>query len=267
VAVDVTELTQAEEQIRLLNAELEKRVQERTAELAAANRELESFAYAVSHDLRAPLRALNGFSQALLEDFAAALGGDAAEYLRQIRAASLNMTELIEGILTLSRVTRGGLHREMIDLSSAAARILEGFAAREPARSVTWDIEPGLTAVGDARLVENVLENLLGNAWKYTSRSAGAAIRFFTRHSDGTTHFVVSDNGAGFDSRYADKLFKPFQRLHRQEDFPGTGIGLATVQRIIERHGGSVRAEGAPGRGATFSFSLPARPPEECDGP
>ena len=239
--------------MRRLNAELEQR----TAELAAANGELEGFAYAVAHDLRAPLRALSGFSQALEEDYGDRLEGEAKTYLDQIGIASRKMGELIEGILTLSRVTRGELRRDRIDLSALATQLLEELARMEPARQVRWRIEPGIEAVGDARMIEDVLRNLLGNAWKYTAKTPEPLIRVHTEAKERALYFCVADNGAGFDMAHAERLFKPFQRLHRQDEFPGIGIGLATVQRIVHRHGGEMRAEGRPAGGATFCFTLP----------
>jgi hypothetical protein len=235
---------------------LERKVAERTAELSAANQELDSFAYAVSHDLRAPLRAMSGFSLALAEDYGDKLEGEARDYLDQIGIASRKMAELIDGILTLSRSTRGELRRDPIDISAMSAAILAELAHAEPGRRVAVAVEPGLAAVGDARMIEVVLRNLLGNAWKYTARTADALIRVNAEPGPCGTCFRISDNGAGFDMAHAGRLFKPFQRLHRQDEFPGIGIGLATVQRIVNRHGGEIRAEGAPGRGASFLFSL-----------
>lgn len=252
---DITRDKEAEIEIRRLNADLEQRVLERTAELTAANTELDSFAYAVSHDLRAPLRAMNGFSRALQEDYGAKLDGEAKLYLDQIGIASQKMSDLIDGLLTLSRSTRNQLEREPIDITALAGRILAELAEAEPARTLAWQVEPGLTVQGDPRMVGVVMQNLLDNAWKYTARTAKAEIKVYAEEN-GRGRVCVADNGAGFDMSHAVKLFQPFQRLHRQEEFTGIGIGLATVQRIVRRHGGTIEAEGAPGRGARFCFTL-----------
>ena len=275
VLYDITERKRAEVEIRELNRSLEQRVQERTSELIAANKELDAFAYAVSHDLRQPLRAMNGFSQILLEDHGASLPGEARKDLDEIILASRQMGELIDGLLRLSRSTLGEVRRDAVDLSALAARILAELAAGEPNRRVTWTVEPGMAVRGDERMIEVVLANLLGNAWKYTARQPVAKIEVGVMdqccdgvaapaqnantpilHHSNTPVFFVCDNGAGFDMKHAARLFQPFQRLHREDEFPGIGIGLATVQRVVHRHGGTIRAAAAPGKGVTFYFSL-----------
>jgi PAS domain S-box-containing protein len=236
---------------------LEQRVAERTDELRAANEELDAFAYAVSHDLRAPLRAMSGFANALLEDLGDSLPEEGKHFLDEIILGSRRMGELIDGLLRLSRGTRGELQRDRLDLTTLASRILTNLAAESPDRNVAWTVEPDLVARGDGRMLEVVLENLLGNAWKYTSATPNAAIRVHAEHTPDEHVFCVTDNGAGFDMRYADKLFQPFQRLHRQDEFPGIGIGLATVQRILHRHGGTIDAASVPGEETTFRCHLP----------
>jgi signal transduction histidine kinase len=231
-------------------------------ELQHANQELSSFAYSVSHDLRAPLRAMIGFSQALIEDFTDQVPAAARDYLEEISRAGLRMSALIDGILVLSRCTRGDLQWGVVDLSALAERICRALAQSEPTRHGNWQVEPGLVVHGDSRMLEAALENLLGNAWKYTAHVAEAEIRLFSEEHGGERRFCVADNGAGFDMDHADKLFQPFQRLHREDEFPGIGVGLATVQRIIHRHGGNIVASAVPGRGATFTFTLPETAPQ-----
>jgi signal transduction histidine kinase len=243
----------ANDDLRATNASL---VREREA-AEAANRELESFSYAVSHDLRAPLRTIDGFSLALLEDNAPQLDEQGKRYLGFVREAAQRMGDLIDDLLELSRVTRTELRRERVEVSAAAERIVERLRAGSPGRRVQVTIEPGIVVEGDSRLFGSVLENLLGNAWKFTSKRPEAHIEVGKRETDREIACFVRDDGAGFDMTYAAKLFGAFQRLHDARDFEGTGIGLATVQRIVNRHGGRVWAEGEVGRGATFWFALP----------
>ncbi len=241
---------------RLINSELESRVEQRTAALQAANAELDAFAYAVSHDLRAPLRAMNGFSQALVEDYGEKLDGEGKEFLGEITTASKRMAELIDGILALSRITRGEIGRDDIDLTAISESVIDELRVTEPSKRVEIGIEPGMKTKGDARMLRAVMQNLLGNAWKYTAKTEHPEIRVYSEENQGTRRCCVADNGAGFDMRHRERLFKPFQRLHREDEFPGIGIGLATAERIVRRHGGKIEAWGEPGKGATFCFTL-----------
>jgi len=201
---------------------------------------------------------MGGFSQALIEDYGDQLAGQAKGYLDEIGIAARKMGELIDGILALSRSARGELRRDPLDISTLAIRLLEELARGEPGRAVAWQVEPGLRATGDGRMIEAVLRNLLGNAWKYTGKTAAPTIRVFAGEIGGKRGTCVADNGAGFDMTHAELLFQPFKRLHRQDEFPGIGIGLATVRRIMHRHGGEILAEGRPGAGASFCLTLPA---------
>jgi len=259
---DITEQTAAREEIRRLNAELEERVAKRTAELANANRELESFAYSVSHDLRAPLRGIDGFSHLLDEEYGDKLDEQGRGYLKRVRGAAQRMGHLIDDILELSRVTRQEMRRVPVDLSQLAAELIEERGRAEPGRRVSVSLAPQCTALGDPQLLRVMMQNLVENAWKYSSRNPDARIEFGRETADGETVIFMRDNGVGFDMKYADRLFTPFQRLHRPEDFEGTGIGLATVARIVHRHGGRIWAESAPGKGATFRLTLPGPWPQ-----
>jgi light-regulated signal transduction histidine kinase (bacteriophytochrome) len=228
--------------------------------LLDANKNLESFTYSVSHDLRAPLRALSGFSEALLEDYRDVLDEQGREYAQRIRAASEQMATLIDDLLHLSRVARAELHLRSVDLGAEAARVAGELQRYEPDRNVHFIIQRPVRARADRTLIRTVLQNLLGNAWKFTSGRDEASIEFGTRpNGDAAICCYVRDNGAGFDPQYVDKLFTPFQRLHTTSEFPGTGVGLASVRQIVERHGGHAWAEGAVGEGATIYFTLDAK--------
>ena len=242
-----------------LNRTLERRVVERTTELEVAMRQLESFSYSVSHDLRAPLRAIGSFADILADDFAAGLGGAGMSHLERVRAGVRRMGELIEGMLSLSRVVKSELTRVPVDLTELAEEAAREVREADPGRSAEFVIHRGLRALGDRALLRAVMVNLIGNAWKFTGRQARARIEVGQRSGPDEQHvvFYVRDNGAGFDMQYAEKLFAVFQRLHSEEDYPGTGVGLATVQRVIERHGGRIWAESTPNAGATFFFTLP----------
>jgi len=249
---EITERTAAEEAIKKLNEDLAHHA----AELEAANKELEAFAYSVSHDLRAPLRSIDGFSQVLTEDYSKKLDDQGRDYLSRVRAATQRMGQLIDDMLQLSRVTRAEMKHEEVSLSALAKSVAAELQQTDPDRDVDFVIASGLTATGDKQLLRVVLVNLLGNSWKFTSKHTTARIEFGAAEQDGNRAFFVRDDGAGFDPTYAGKLFTPFQRLHQTTEFPGTGVGLALVQRVVSRHGGRVWAEGAVEKGATFYFTL-----------
>jgi light-regulated signal transduction histidine kinase (bacteriophytochrome) len=251
---DITERKQTEEELKKYRNHLEELVRERTIKLEAANKELEAFSYSASHDLRAPLRTIEGGSQALLEDCGDKLDIQGKDYLIRIRTATRHMAELIEDLLQLSQITRAEMNIENIDLTRIARSVIDELQKSQPQRHVEIRIADGMEETADLKLMRIVLENLLGNAWKFTAKKAQTVIEFgFIKEGGGKVYFI-RDNGSGFDMAYADKLFAPFQRLHTEDEFPGTGIGLATVRRIINRHGGTVWTEGQAGKGATFYF-------------
>ncbi|HKN11905.1 MAG TPA: PAS domain S-box protein [Candidatus Binatus sp.] len=249
---DITERKRAEDEMRALN-ESERR---HAVQLEVVNKELETFSYSVSHDLRAPLRSIDGFSLALIEDYADKLDQQGNAHLRRIRAATQRMAQLIDDLLKLAFVTRSEMRTQPVDLSALVNVILSELRRGEPNRDVECVVQEHVVGHGDSRLLRAVLENLLGNAWKFTGKREQARIEFEAAEKNGQTAYFVRDNGAGFDMTYCEKLFGAFQRLHAAADFPGTGVGLATVQRIVHRHGGRVSADGAEGKGATFSFTL-----------
>jgi len=251
--VDVSDLKKAQDQLKNLNNSLEKRVERRTQQLKMLNKELESFNYSVSHDLRAPLRGIDGFSLAVIEDYGDRLPEEGIEYLNRVRKATAKMGQLIDDLLRLSRISRKELRFKDLDISTMAGEVIQGFRERDPSRDVETKIATGMTAYGDEGLIRVVLENLLGNAWKFTATKKDAKIELY---QDDEGFFVLRDNGAGFEQKYAQKLFDVFQRLHNSTDFQGNGIGLSTVLRIINRHGGEIRGEGQAGKGAVFYFRI-----------
>jgi len=249
-----SELRSSEQKVNKLVGNLEKRVDERTESLVAINKELEAFSYSVSHDLRAPLRSVHGFASALREDYADQLDEDGIGYLDRVTAAADRMGRLIDDLLGLSRVSRAPLKREPVDISQIAEVVLEGFQSEQPDHQVKWSIQAGLKTYGDRSMVESVLQNLLENAWKYSANSTAPEIEVSEIKVEHVRYFLVKDNGIGFDQKYSEKVFQPFQRLHDDSVYEGTGIGLSTVQRIVQRHGGKIRIETSVDNGTTVRF-------------
>jgi signal transduction histidine kinase len=256
IQLQVAQIEAARKELDALNADLERRVRTRTAELETSNKELEAFSYSVSHDLRSPLRAIDGFSQALVEDYGDVLDGEAKVDLQRIRDNTKRMGELIDSLLILSRLSRQDMHVETIDMTALATEALADVRREWPDRDVAVIIEPCMTGEGDPALVRIALDNLMSNAFKFTSKHDTAKIEVGAMDEDGETVFFVRDDGAGFDMAYAGKLFGAFQRVHGQKEFPGIGIGLATAARIVHRHGGRIWAQGEPEKGAAFFFTL-----------
>ncbi len=253
--IDVTDLKETEEKIRSLNESLMKR----STDLAIANNELEAFTYSASHDLRAPLRSINGFSEILLEDYQDRLDEEGKDYLRRICKSAQRMSQLINDLLKLSRISRAELKQSTVDFSKLAQEVVDELKQREPDRNIRINIEPNMMVTGDKNLLRIVLKNLIENAWKFTKNTSNAKIDVGKTTENNETHYYVKDNGAGFDNQYADKLFIPFQRLHDEQTYPGTGIGLPLVARIIHRHNGQISGKGQKGKGAIFSFTLHQR--------